>query len=548
MEEEYHHPQQRGDGTTSQPHFKASFSNLALQRLSQLGIIKERDPTLLASDSPESEQLEYIESLNPSELPRKYRRYAENRIYANRDTNLEEIHFYGFDMDYTLAVYQSPAYEDLTYSLALSDLVYGAGYPEQLLSLHYDPKFPIRGLLLDKQKGNLIKLDSFGAILLSVHGRTKHTREETRAEYPSLFIPSDQIGTRFFAIDTLFALPQACLFADLVDYFDRSFGYAMEGSSKNEDNHNKQDAVISYSSLFQDMMHAMDNIHHDGLLKKKTLENLDTYIRRDERLPLLLKRLKERGKFCFLLTNSEWLYTDAVMKYILGSSWRDYFDLVIVGASKPSFFSEGTAMREVDLSSGRLKLSVIQTEHLKKNTVGKVFHGGNVEIFRQLSDSQGNDVLYIGDHIFSDVLVSKKSHQWRSLLVIRELNDEIASFIRTKKIRDRLHNLEWIRAEIYRGLDSDSSVPPDAKDLRQHIAETRLSLDASYNVFFGSLFRTGTRPSYFSWQMQRYADLYTSDVVNLIHYPIFYVFSPGIVQPLPHEDQPPEEKWTANKE
>jgi len=42
MEEEYHHPQQRGDGTTSQPHFKASFSNLALQRLSQLGIIKER--------------------------------------------------------------------------------------------------------------------------------------------------------------------------------------------------------------------------------------------------------------------------------------------------------------------------------------------------------------------------------------------------------------------------------------------------------------------------------------------------------------------------
>lgn len=69
--------------------------------------------------------------------------------------------------------------------------------------------------------------------------------------------------------------------------------------------------------------------------------------------------------------------------------------------------------------------------------------------------------------------------------------------------------------------------------MRQHIAETRLSLDASYNVFFGSLFRTGTRPSYFSWQMQRYADLYTSDVVNLIHYPIFYVFSPGIVQPLP---------------
>ncbi|EME26349.1 5' nucleotidase family protein [Galdieria sulphuraria] len=523
-----------------------SFTNLALQRLSELGILSqnERDnPWAGLSEEtaslPQSEQLKWIESLNPSQLPRKYRRYAENRIYANRDTNLEDIHFYGFDMDYTLAVYQSPAYEELTYSLALHDLIYGAGYPEELLSLHYDPKFPIRGLLLDKQKGNLIKLDSFGAILLSVHGRKTHTREETRVEYPSLFIPSDQIGTRFFAIDTLFALPQACLFADLVDHFDHSFGHGLEDSKNSS-----KDAVISYSSLFQDMMHAMDNIHHDGLLKKKTLENLDHYVRRDERLSLLLKRLKERGKFCFLLTNSEWLYTDAVMKHILGHSWRHYFDLVIVGARKPSFFGEGTAMREVDLNSGRLKLSVIDIEQLKKNTLGKVFHGGNVEIFRQLTDSQGNDVLYIGDHIFSDVLVSKKSHQWRSLLVIRELNDEITSFVQTKDMRDKLHNLEWIRAEIYRGLDSDSSVPPDAKDLRQHISQTRLALDASYNVFFGSLFRTGTRPSYFSWQMQRYADLYTSDVVNLIHYPIFYVFSPGIVQPLPHEDQP-EDKFAA---
>eukprot|EP00871_Galdieria_phlegrea_P002193 jgi/Galph1/2975/GphlegSOOS_G1623.1 len=474
------------------------------------------------SNVPSSNELELIESLKPSQLPRKYRRYAENRIYANRDTNLEDIHFYGFDMDYTLAVYQSDAYEELTYSLALNDLVYNAGYPEELLRKHYDPQFPIRGLLLDKQKGNLIKLDSFGAILLSVHGRTRHTKEETRAEYPSMFIPSDQIGTRFFAIDTLFALPQACLFADLVHFFEHSFGYGLQESQTKQ-----TDAVISYSSLFQDMMQAMDNIHHGGLLKKKTLENMSKYVRRDTRLPLLLKRLKERGKFCFLLTNSEWLYTDAVMKHILGITWREYFDLIIVGAQKPSFFGEGTAMREVDLSTGRLKLSAMDVDQLKKNTVGKVFHGGSVELFRQLSDSQGNDVLYIGDHIFSDVLVSKKSHQWRSLLVIRELTDEIAAFIRTKDMQDRLYNLEWIRAELYRGLDSDSINPPDSKDLREHISQTRAALDASYNAYFGSLFRTGTRPSYFSWQMQRYADLYTSDVVNLLHYPIFYIFSPG---------------------
>lgn len=35
------------------------------------------------------------------------------RIFVNRSLHLENIKFYGFDMDYTLAEYQSPQYEQL---------------------------------------------------------------------------------------------------------------------------------------------------------------------------------------------------------------------------------------------------------------------------------------------------------------------------------------------------------------------------------------------------------------------------------------------------
>ena len=34
------------------------------------------------------------------------------------------------------------------------------------------------------------------------------------------------------------------------------------------------------------------------------------------------------------------------------------------------------------------------------------------------------DVLYVGDHIFGDVLKSKKLRGWRTFLIVPELNDE----------------------------------------------------------------------------------------------------------------------------
>jgi hypothetical protein len=37
-------------------------------------------------------------------------------VFVNRSVNLEKIKIFGFDMDYTLAVYKSPQYEKLVSS------------------------------------------------------------------------------------------------------------------------------------------------------------------------------------------------------------------------------------------------------------------------------------------------------------------------------------------------------------------------------------------------------------------------------------------------
>ena len=58
-----------------------------------------------------------------------------------------------------------------------------------------------------------------------------------------------------------------------------------------------------------------------GSLKTRTVANMSCYVQRDERLPLLLQRMKASGAFLFLLTNSEYWYTKEVMTYLLKGSW-----------------------------------------------------------------------------------------------------------------------------------------------------------------------------------------------------------------------------------
>jgi hypothetical protein len=90
-----------------------------------------------------------------------HKREAKRRVFVNRSLHLEKIRFFGFDMDYTLAVYKSPQYETLGFDLPKHRLI-AIGYPEAIREFQYDHTFPVRGLWFDKQFGNLVKVDAFG--------------------------------------------------------------------------------------------------------------------------------------------------------------------------------------------------------------------------------------------------------------------------------------------------------------------------------------------------------------------------------------------------
>ncbi|PWA16955.1 hypothetical protein CCH79_00012740, partial [Gambusia affinis] len=469
------------------------------------------------------------------------------RIFVNRSLAMEKIKCFGFDMDYTLAVYKSPEYESLGFELTVERLV-SIGYPQELLSFVYDPSFPTRGLVFDTMYGNLLKVDAYGNILVCVHGFNFLRGPDIRERYPNKFIQRDDTE-RFYILNTLFNLPETYLFACLVDFFSNCDRYtSCETGFKNGD------LFMSYKSMFQDVRDAVDWVHFKGTLKEKTVENLEKYVVRDGKLPLLLSRMNEVAKI-FLATNSDYKYTDKIMTYLFDfhhgpkpgtahKPWQSYFDLILVDARKPVFFGEGTVLRQVDTVSGheagrRLRLCGHTTGRLKIGTYtgplqhGIVYSGGSSDIVCDLLGAKGKDILYIGDHIFGDILKSKKRQGWRTFLVIPELAQELHVWTDKSSLFEELQSLDVFLAELYKHLDSSSNERPDISTIQRRVKKVTHDMDMCYGMM-GSLFRSGSRQTLFASQVMRYADLYAASFINLLYYPFSYLFRAAHVL-MPHE-------------
>lgn len=227
---------------------------------------------------------------------------------------------------------------------------------------------------------------------------------------------------------------------------------------------------MSYKSIFQDVRNSVDYVHFDGGMKQIVLSNLSRYVEKDERMPTLLKQLRENGRQTFLLTNSDFRYTNGIMSYLLGPDWASFFDISVVDAKKPNFFAEGTVFREVNTTTGALKIG-IHVGPLKK---GSVYSGGSCDAFRALMKIKGRDVLYIGDHIFGDVLRSKKTRGWRTFLVVPELNHELSVWTERKPLFEQLGELDSQMAELYRNLDGGTRDKPEITRLNQILNNIRV--------------------------------------------------------------------------
>jgi 5'-nucleotidase len=227
--------------------------------------------------------------------------------------------------------------------------------------------------------------------------------------------------------------------------------------------------------------------------------------------------------------------------------WENYFDFIIVGASKPAFFTEDRKFLALDRVSGEVSAQV-EVKGLDKQYI---FQGGCIADFERFVDTPGEQILYVGDHIYGDIMRSKKESLWRTALVLDEMEDEIEVARSMREAQVELHDLDERRADLEHeitrlklSLNKPSSKSENAaskqtlkarvdkrrrqlKNLVSKRDELEARVDKAFNPYWGSVFKEGPDNSCFGRQVERYACLYTSRASNFRFYsPVQYFRAP----------------------
>ena len=444
-----------------------------------------------------------------------------HRIFGNRTLNLRSIKAIGYDMDYTLIHYRVEEWERTAFNYTRDRLV-ETGWP--VADLEFDAVAVIRGLTIDSELGNLVKPTRFGYVIRGAHGTRHLDYDELRTAYEGTLV--DLADGRWEFLNTLFSLSEASLFAQLVERLDR----------------NELPGRMSYADLYEAVRETINQAHMPGRLKADILANPQRFVVPDPDVVLALRDQREAGKRLFIITNSEWEYTDQIMHYSFdphlpsGSTWRDLFDAVVVSADKPGFFTATRPLfRIVDEAAGYLRPQIGPFEP------GGVFVGGCAPDLENHLGLHGDEILYVGDHLYSDVSVSKALLRWRTALILRELESEIEAADAFANDETQLGDLMDRKSDLERALagarldqlrhrsgHADPTGDPTTSDDRiSGFREALSDIDAEIgplaqasgrqrNELWGPLMRSGNDKSLFARQVERYADVYTSRVSNFL--------------------------------
>jgi HAD superfamily 5'-nucleotidase-like hydrolase len=436
-----------------------------------------------------------------------------SQVYVNRTLNLKRINWIGFDMDHTLVRYDSRNFEALAHQVMIKKLIEDRGYPKSVGQLDFEFDRAIRGLVMDIDKGNILKLSRHSAIRVSYHGLNQINYSQQKKIYKSTYI--DLGDPAFDIVNTTFSIAICVLFAQLIDLKDTS----------------ETKTLPDYKTIAADLVFVLDKAHRDGSLKGEVANNLDDYILKDEKVVEGLLRYRKHGKKLFIVTNSEFHYTKLLLDYAInpflkGETWQDLFEIVITAAEKPRFFFDKLKFLKIDPETGSMM-----------NLDGKfgpgVYQGGCASIFTTDLNLSADEILYIGDHIYGDVVRLKKDCAWRTALVVEELDDEITKLNKAQPFVEKINDLmaqkipleieidNYISERIESGStdkeDKINQLMSQVSDIDKKIAPLIKSQQEIYNPWWGDVMRVGIEESFFAYQMERYACIYMAKIQDLLN-------------------------------
>jgi HAD superfamily 5'-nucleotidase-like hydrolase len=453
-------------------------------------------------------------------------------IYVNRTLNMKQIAAIGFDMDYTLVRYDSEAFEEMTYKEIQRKLLEIKKYPAVVGSLKFKMNYAIRGLVIDKPHGNVLKLSTYSKVKHAFHGLSEMDFKTQQKIYQGLVIDLND-SERFSIVDTTFSIAYCVLYMQIVDMKDKQ----------------PELELPDYRTIELDILEALDTSHRDGSLKNQVKKNVKKFIVQDAEIVASLERFKKHGKKLWVITNSDFEYSKLLLDYSITpflkehKSWSELFNLVVTAAQKPRFFTDKMPLLQIDPSTG-----------LMRNHHGKIedgiYQGGNAQTIQKNAGLSGEQILYLGDHIYGDVLQIKKTCNWRTALVIDELIEEINALEKSSELTAEINVLMAEKVVLEQRLDDlfdkeiEKGKKPDKEKVKMHfekiekvdkkIGKLIRAHSQHFNPYWGETMRAGVEPSRLAGQIEKYACIYMAKISDFADYSPRTYYRPR-KKTLPHE-------------
>ena len=442
---------------------------------------------------------------------------------------MKKIKAIGFDMDYTIVRYNTEAFERFTHQATLKKLVSEKKYPEEILSLEFDFHRVIQGLVIDKKKGNLLKVSRFGKVKSSYHGLSPIDFKEQQKMYGNGVIDLSDVHIQ--SLDTNFSVSNGVLYSQLIEMKKKGANFP------------------DFETLADDIKEALDMCHSDGTLKNHVRNNIAEYIIQDPDVVTLLERYKRYGKRLLVITNSDFNYTKLLLDYTINpflkehKDWSELFEITVTLSSKPRFFTTKTAFLKIDPATG------FMTNAEGKITKG-IYQGGFAGKLQKDLGLEGDEILYLGDHIYGDVVSIKKTFNWRTALVLDPLKEEIEAIKSSAIIQSEidkqmaikeslehmLNDIDIRKNELHEDVSKEelNGLFNDIDKVNAIISELLDQHKKFFNPYWGEMMRAGLEESRFADQVEKYACIYMTKVADLISYSPRTYFRP-FRRTLPHE-------------
>lgn len=313
----------------------------------------------------------------------------------------------GFDLDSTIIQYNVKNLALLEYEIITNFLINNRNYDSKKLKqpvTDEDFDFLQKGLFLDFEKGNIVKLTPEGNVHMASHGTKFLSTEEIENFYPNkewelgkifakdpLITWNGPLSQKIRTLLNTFDMVSALVFARAVDSLDEINGQPLD----------KYNVYPDILASFNDMYSREQFQNNKGNFFSELKANPSKYIHKcDTAVLSWIKKLKENQK-TFLVTGSNSDFVELTTGYALGDGWKSLFDTIVCYARKPGFF---TGNRPFYSLKNYYEDKEVTGDKLEINNT---YNQGNWKelksFFSRLIGKNNPKCLYVGDDLLQDI-------------------------------------------------------------------------------------------------------------------------------------------------